>query len=165
MDNFGFFGIILLILGVCITIAPLIIWRNTNRTNRLLALQLARQGAKPEDVRSAWSQGGASLATVPGYADTGIMGAAKEAGRVLKKTYTEFKDAAAEEKEEPAAPAAPTGRFCPACGSDAPLNATSCPSCSRDLAEKPIYCPKCGHEISHLPAECPGCGVRLNWLK
>jgi len=81
MEGLGIFGFLLIVLGICITIAPLLIWRNTNRTNRLLALQLARQGAKPEDVRSAWSDGGSHLASVPGYEDTGLLGAAKELGR------------------------------------------------------------------------------------
>jgi hypothetical protein len=157
MDNFGFFGLILFTLGVCITIAPLILWRNTNRTNRLLALQLARQGAKPEDVRSAWSDGGSHLASVPGYEDTGLLGAAKGAAENFKAAYSEAK------VEDKPAPVPPKNRFCPSCGSDADLTASTCPSCSRDLAEHALYCPKCGHEISHRPTECPGCGVWLKW--
>lgn len=54
----GFVGIIL---GFCITIAPLIIWRNTNRANRLLALMAARAGVTPEEIKAAWIAGGGSM--------------------------------------------------------------------------------------------------------
>ena len=157
MEGLGMVGFLLFVLGICITIAPLLIWRNTNRTNRLLALQLARMSTPPMDVRRAWSDGGSHLASVPGYEDTGMLGVAKDAVKT-------FSAAISEEKQKPA-PAPPKSRFCPACGSDAPLTATKCPSCSRDLADKPLYCPKCGHEISHRPSECPGCGVGLKWKK
>ena len=54
----GFVGVIL---GFCITIAPLIIWRNTNRANRLLALMAARAGVTPEETKAAWIAGGGSM--------------------------------------------------------------------------------------------------------
>lgn len=162
MEGLGIFGILIIVLGICITIAPLIIWRNTSRTNRLLALQLAKMNVDQIDVRSAWDGGGSHLASVPGYEDTGFLGAVKDAGVALKKTAENFKAASAEEKQKPV-PVQPKNRFCPACGADAPLTAASCPSCTRHLADKPLYCPKCGHEISHRPSECPGCGVGLKW--
>ena len=41
-EGLGIVGLLIslaiLIIGLCITIAPLIIWRNGNRTNRLLVL-------------------------------------------------------------------------------------------------------------------------------
>lgn len=160
MEGLGIIGFLIFALSVCIAIAPLLIWRNTNRTNRLLALQLAKMGTAPVDVRKAWSDGGSHLASVPGYEDTGLLGAAKEAGAAIKKVAEDFKAAAAEDKP---VHVPPKNRFCTACGSDAPLTASTCPNCSRELAARPLYCPKCGHEISHRPAECPGCGVGLKW--
>lgn len=54
----GFVGVIL---GFCITIAPLIIWRNTNRANRLLALMAARAGVTPKEIKDVWIAGGGSM--------------------------------------------------------------------------------------------------------
>lgn len=155
MEGLGLLWIIFFVLSVCVTIAPLIIWRNTNRTNRLLALQLAKMQTHPLDVRQAWTGGGSHLPSVPGYEDIGLIGAAKDAVKTFK--------AAVQEPAPKPAPVPPKNRFCPSCGSDAPLTATICPSCSRTLAESPLYCPKCGHEISHRPAECPGCNVGFKW--
>ena len=43
-------------IGLCITIAPLIIWRNTNRTNRLLAEALRINGVSPTRIKRLWTQ-------------------------------------------------------------------------------------------------------------
>ena len=48
----------LIVIAVCITVAPLIIWRNTNRMNRLLVLMLAKQGFKKEALERTWHKGG-----------------------------------------------------------------------------------------------------------
>lgn len=53
---FWFVAIIaLFVVIICITIAPLIIWRNTNRTNRLLAELLVLRGADRTRVLRLWS--------------------------------------------------------------------------------------------------------------
>ena len=161
MEGIGLFGVLLVILGICITIAPLIIWRNTNRTNRLLALMLSQRGVKPERVRAAWSQSGSTLASIPGYEDMGIVGALKDAGRAVQKIQKDFKEAAAEDPKP--APIKPKSRYCHHCGSDAPLDAAACPTCTRLFARVPIFCPTCGHEISHRPESCPGCGKKLKY--
>ncbi len=127
MEGIGLFGVLLVILGICITIAPLIIWRNTNRTNRLLALMLSQHGVKPERVRAAWSQSGSTLASIPGYENMGIVGALKDAGRAVQKIQKDFKEAASEDPKP--APIKPKSRYCHHCGSDAPLDAAACPNC------------------------------------
>lgn len=161
MEGIGLFGVLLVILGICITIAPLIIWRNTNRTNRLLALMLSQRGVKPERVRAAWSQSGSTLASIPGYEDMGIVGALKDAGRAVQKIQKDFKEAASEDPKP--APIKPKSRYCHHCGSDAPLDAAACPNCTRLFARVPLFCPTCGHEISHRPESCPGCGKKLKY--
>ncbi|SFM20455.1 Double zinc ribbon [Desulfomicrobium norvegicum] len=161
MEGLGLLWIIFLVLSGCVTIAPLIIWRNTNRTNRLLALMLLQQGAKPEHVRGAWSQSGSSLTSIPGYEDMGIVGALKDAGRAVQKIQKDFKEAASEDPKP--APIKPKSRYCHHCGSDAPLEASACPTCTRELPDRPVFCPKCGHEISHRPEACPGCGAKYRY--
>lgn len=52
------------IVGLCIAIAPLIIWRNTNRTNRLLALLLQQNGVKSIEITHAWNKGGSDASTI-----------------------------------------------------------------------------------------------------
>lgn len=59
--GFGFiFSIVLVVFGIgigfCISIAPLIIWRNTNRTNRLLAEALRINGVSPSRIKKLWAQ-------------------------------------------------------------------------------------------------------------
>ncbi|MBU4526205.1 MAG: zinc ribbon domain-containing protein [Desulfomicrobium sp.] len=147
---FGFFFylaivIFLLILSICLTIAPLLIWRNTNRTNRLLAVMLARQGVKKNILKRAWELGGSDFNQI----------FTESAAEVAKKTFV-FTG------EKQPKPAPPKFRFCHYCGSDALLNADTCPNCTRILPEDPVFCPKCGHEITHGPAKCPGCGKASN---
>lgn len=48
----------LVVIAVCITVAPLIIWRNTNRMNRLLVLMLAKQGVSRTLLDRTWHKGG-----------------------------------------------------------------------------------------------------------
>lgn len=48
----------LVVIAVCITVAPLIIWRNTNRMNRLLVLMLAKQGVGRDLLDRTWHKGG-----------------------------------------------------------------------------------------------------------
>lgn len=140
------------ILGICITIAPLIIWRNTNRTNRLLALMLLRQGVPRDDVIAAYDASGSSIGGVPG-SGVGFK-------QVAKKTVENFKLSAEDQKP---APINPKSRYCHHCGSDAPLDAAACPTCTRQLPERPVFCPKCGHEITHRPESCPGCGAKYRY--
>lgn len=153
MGGFSFvWFVVFVILGICITIAPLIIWRNTNRTNRLLALMLLRQGVPAKVVVEAYTASGSSIGGVPG-SGVGFKD-------IAKKVVDDFKISVEDVKPDPVPP---KSRFCPNCGSDAPLGATSCPSCTRILAEHPVHCPKCGHEITHQPAECPGCGTKYRY--
>lgn len=49
------------VIGLLVAVAPVIIWRNTNRTNRLLALLLERSGVPSGTIRDAWEHGGAQL--------------------------------------------------------------------------------------------------------
>ena len=64
-EGLGVVGLLIslaiLIIGLCITIAPLIIWRNGNRTNRLLAIIALHQGVPPEKIKDAFSKGGGDL--------------------------------------------------------------------------------------------------------
>lgn len=50
-------GIIVLLAAI----APLFIWRGVNRTNRLLALQLARLSVDQTAIHNAWHSGGSNL--------------------------------------------------------------------------------------------------------
>lgn len=45
-------------LAIGIAVAPLLIWRNTNRMNRLLVLLLAKEGFKREALERVWYKGG-----------------------------------------------------------------------------------------------------------
>lgn len=47
-----------IIVAVCITVAPLIIWRNTNRMNRLMVLMLLSQGVGKDLIDRTWHKGG-----------------------------------------------------------------------------------------------------------
>jgi hypothetical protein len=64
-EGLGFVGflisIAILIIGLCITIAPLIIWRNGNRTNRLLALIALQENIPHEVIRNVYNCGGSKL--------------------------------------------------------------------------------------------------------
>jgi hypothetical protein len=61
----GIFGLLIVIaiivFFICITIAPLIIWRNGNRTNRLLSLIALNVGVSPDQIRIAFYKGGGDL--------------------------------------------------------------------------------------------------------
>lgn len=48
-----FIPIALIVVGVFITVAPLIIWRNTNRTNKLLVLIARQQGVNYNEIIKA----------------------------------------------------------------------------------------------------------------
>lgn len=50
MESLGIIWLIALIIGLCITFAPLFIWRNTNRTNRLLSMIAIQNGADAQHV-------------------------------------------------------------------------------------------------------------------
>jgi membrane protease subunit (stomatin/prohibitin family) len=156
------FGLFYLIFGICIAVAPLIIWRNTNRTNRLLAIIAVQLGAAEEDVRTAWDSGGGAIPRVTGLKNGGILGA-------LAGFRDNYRQAMAEQNTEDSqdsqpASAAPTARFCAACGADdIPLDVATCPKCTRILPENPMFCPRCGHEITHKPAFCPGCGGKFRY--
>ena len=66
MEKIAILWLIFFVVGICITIAPLLIWRNGNRTNRLLALMLIRQGVPVEVVKSAYDASGSGFGGVPG---------------------------------------------------------------------------------------------------
>lgn len=50
--------IFIALVSFCIAIAPLIIWRNTNRTNRLLALLLSQKGIDAELISKSYFNSG-----------------------------------------------------------------------------------------------------------
>ena len=52
--------LVLVLIGVLITIAPLILWRNTNRTNWLLALIAEQVGVPPQRIANIYKNGGSS---------------------------------------------------------------------------------------------------------
>ncbi len=52
--------LILVAIGLLITIAPLILWRNTNRTNRMLALIAEQLGVPPQRITYVYKNGGSS---------------------------------------------------------------------------------------------------------
>jgi len=56
--------IAILIISVCISVAPLIIWRNGNRTNRLLSLIALRLGLPADRIRTTFYKGGGDLPNV-----------------------------------------------------------------------------------------------------
>jgi len=138
--------IFLLILSICLTIAPLLIWRNTNRTNRLLAVMLARQGVKKDILKRTWELDGSDFNQI----------FTESAAEMAKKTFVFTED-------ESPNPIEPKSRFCHHCGSDAPLNSDACPTCTRILPINAIFCPKCAHEITHRPELCPGCGTKFKY--
>lgn len=57
---------ILIVVLLCVTLAPLFLWRNTNRMNRLLALQILQAGVDSELVVAAWKGSGGEIQSVPG---------------------------------------------------------------------------------------------------
>lgn len=64
MGGIGFFfWLFFVVIAICITIAPLVIWRNTNRTNRLLALLLLQQGVPADTVNEVFKSGGSKVPT------------------------------------------------------------------------------------------------------
>jgi len=50
--------LVLFIVAIGIAVAPLLIWRNTNRMNRLMVLLLAKEGFKKEVLDRVWNKGG-----------------------------------------------------------------------------------------------------------
>mgnify|MGYP006309077621 CR=1 FL=1 len=64
-EGLGVIGLLIplamIVIGLCITIAPLIIWRNGNRTNRMLALIALQQGIPADKIKDAFSKGGGDL--------------------------------------------------------------------------------------------------------
>lgn len=156
MAGFGVIGIIVFVLGICVSIAPLIIWRNTNRTNRILALIAAQQGVPKALITRAWEQSGSDVDHVFGPT------AFEKNTAAAKQAVSNFKFEAGSVAPKPE-PAAPTGRYCPACDTAAPLGSTACPQCEREFPDHAVHCPKCGHEITHQPAACQGCGTRYRY--
>jgi hypothetical protein len=64
-EGLGIFGftifIAFIVISICITLAPLVIWRNGNRTNRLLALIALHQGIPAQKIQEVFSKGGGDL--------------------------------------------------------------------------------------------------------
>lgn len=60
----------ILIIGLCITIAPLIIWRNGNRSNRMLVLIALQLGVPAKQIKDVFSKGGGDLPRVIYQAET-----------------------------------------------------------------------------------------------
>ncbi len=50
MEGIGVLWLLATIVSLCIAFAPLILWRNTNRTNRLLSMLAIQNGADPKHV-------------------------------------------------------------------------------------------------------------------
>lgn len=93
----GILWIFIFIVSICITIAPLLIWRNSNRTNRLLALLLAQNGTDPNLISKTYFGSGNDI-EYPGIKELNY------------EEYTNGKDF----------------KQCPKCGAKSPSNTTRC---------------------------------------
>jgi len=83
-EGAGIIGLVIalsiLLISICITIAPLIIWRNGNRTNRLLALIAVQVGVPVETVKETFHRGGGGLPPIMAGVNR-YQGAADRKGR------------------------------------------------------------------------------------
>lgn len=61
LTGLGLTWLFFFVIGILISIAPLMIWRNTNRQNKLLALMARQVGVPATSIRIAWLQGGSRL--------------------------------------------------------------------------------------------------------
>ena len=114
----GILWIFIFIVSICITIAPLLNWRNTNRTNRLLALLLAQNG------------------TDPGLISKTYFGSGNDIDYLGIRSSTDYQDNSANKAIQDA----PTNNYasgatkvCPACGTVCSANATKCRICPREF--------------------------------
>lgn len=123
METLGILWLVAAIVGPCIAIAPLIIWRNTNRANQLLALIAVQLGAAPRDVQAVLSGGSARIAAGKEHKLCPDCGA-----RVVARAES-----------------------CPGCGHQFKLapRPLACPECGQDITHMPESCPKCGREFKY----------------
>lgn len=158
MESIGaMLTILCFVVAIAIAIAPLYIWRNTNRANRLLALIAMRSGCDGDEIKAAWTATGGQLTSVPGLQGYGMLG-------VAKKTVESFRQAVSEQpKTKPSSRAEPKNRYCQYCDTTAARDALACPTCAREFPARAVFCPRCGHEITHMPKNCPGCGAAYKY--
>lgn len=113
----------LFILGICLAIAPLIIWRNTNRTNRMLAALLIKEGMSSKKVY-----------------------------QIFYGNDSAFKDYS-DQKKCPVcnASAHVSSAACKECGHayDVSPKRLSCPDCGHDITHMPENCPECGKTFKY----------------
>jgi predicted RNA-binding Zn-ribbon protein involved in translation (DUF1610 family) len=119
----GLLWIMMFIICLCIAIAPLIIWRNTNRTNRLLAIIAIKAGADIEEVRSVLNGGRVQFAPKASEKFCPACGAMRPA----------------------------TERVCKFCGHESAIAPRKivCPDCGQDITHMPSECPKCGKRFTY----------------
>ena len=74
-------SLLLIVVLVCIAVAPLLIWRNTNRANRILILMAMKQGIQADVLdRTVYGDG-----YIPGMKQGNHIQEAKPAGEFWKE--------------------------------------------------------------------------------
>jgi len=110
--------IFIVIVSFCIAIASLLIWRNTNRTNRLLALLLVQNGTEPNLISKAYYGTGSDIEylNVQSYSND----QENSATMPVQGTSANNDDSG-------------RTKVCPACGTVCSANATKCRICPREF--------------------------------
>lgn len=126
----GLFWVVLLVICICIVIAPLIIWRNTNRMIEVLALIAIKNGVNGEELRAVLL--GAKAKTKPNNTE-----------RICTKCLA----------TRPA-----TERKCRFCGQEPDMadRKIECTECGQDITHMPPECPKCGKRFTYVQNEIIG---------
>lgn len=102
----------------CIAIAPLIIWRNTNRTNRLLTLLLTQVKTDPILIGKTYYGSGNDLE---------YLGIRAFTSHQENPTHMSAQNPVTS-NDDSGKP-----KVCPACGTECPSNATKCRICPREF--------------------------------
>lgn len=123
MGGIGFVWLVMVIIGLCIAIAPLIIWRNTNRANRLLGQIAIQLGCNPDDIQLIFS-----------------------GGRLKMRAGKNQKQCPGCNAIRPNAEA-----VCSFCGHQFPMapRKVACPDCQTDITHMPPECPECGRRFKY----------------
>lgn len=110
--------IFIAIVSFCIAIAPLLIWRNTNRTNRLLALLLTQNGTDPNLISKTYFGSGDNIEYLGIRSSSNYQ---ENAGNIsVQDSPTSINEAS-------------KTKVCPACGTVCPASATKCRICPREF--------------------------------
>lgn len=118
MEGIALLWVATILISVCIAFAPLVIWRNTNRMNKMLGLVALRVGASPEEVRAVMLGGDPALK--PDKRNK-VCPSCKALRPVSESSC----------------------RFCGHAFVMAPQT-TLCPDCGEDITHMPGECPRCG---------------------